>query len=317
VNRLRVRVLLDTGPTEAEVERIRALFAEAGMDADAMGHSYGGPPLTSAFRVVVNVPLMPFLDTFVGLSSELRALLGELAALRADERDWGRPHTLYLEHAFGDLSVALPSGLPAEAVDALLEVDLTGLELGAPPVTVVWDGGLRRWQARPEVAGRDVRRRLPRRQPEPSPVRAVRHLSDGEVSRLWRLTEDPSAPAITWLRATVVLCSALGWTVAAIGRRVMLSERRVRAVIGNFDADGFAALDPGYAGGEPVRPTAEEQRDASAIAASRSWSGPEELGEHLVAHGLAEDADPSWLESLLHVPGVRPAGQVAAGHRSE
>lgn len=308
MNRLRVRVLLDTGPTEAEVARIRALFDGVGMDADAMGHSYGGPPLTSAFRVVVNVPLMPFLDRFVPLgAARLAGLLAELAALRADERRWGRPHGLHLEHAFGDLSVALPAGPPVAAVDALLGVDLSGLERGAPPVTVVWREG--RWLARPEPgpADRGPLRRLPRRRPWESHVRGVRHLDPEEVSRLWRLADDRETSVITWQRATVVLCSALGWQMPAISRKALISEERVRAVIANFNADGFAALEPGYAGGEPVRPTAEERRDAATVAAAHPHWDAASLGEHLVAQGIAEDVDPHWLSTLLpRVPSGTP-----------
>jgi hypothetical protein len=316
VNRLQVRVLLDTGPTEDEVTHIRSLFDAVGMDAEAVGHSYGGPPLTSAFRIVINAPLMPFLDRFAGANvglggrARLAGLLAELAALRADERRWGRPHDLYLEHAFGDLSVALPPDLPPDAIGALLEVDLSGLERGAPPVTVTWHRGLRRWQARPQIAGRSVGRRLPWRRPDPAPVRGVRQLDAAEVGRLWRLADDPRGSVVTWQRATVVLWSALGWDIAAISRTALISEARVRAMIGNFDADGFTSLTPGYAGGQPVRPTADEERDAGAIAGTgpaahgldlAEWDVTT-LAEYLVAEGVVEDVDPVWLHALLSRP---------------
>jgi hypothetical protein len=316
VTRRQVRVLLDTGPTEAEIDRIRELFDEFALDAVAEGHSYGGPPPTSAFLIVVTGPLVWLLDRFAARGGgELERLVRALHALRADERRWGRAHDVLLEDADNGHTVALPVGLPSAAYPSLLGVDLTGFDRATLHVRLEWQRRLCRWQVRLAAMPRPLARRAPTRQRGADPP-WVRQVTEAEKQRLWRLVNDAGTPAVTWQRACVVLSSTLGWNVPSVARLTMLSERRVGAVIRNFNAYGFDSLDLAHTGGEAAVPTGQEGRDAGDIAArspadvgllAARWD-PALLGEFLVTEGIVEDADLGWLEALLGsgVGGGRP-----------
>jgi len=309
VTRPQVRVLLDTGPTEAELDRIRGLFDDLGMDALAEGHSYGGPPPTSAFLIVVNSPLVPFLDRVAGLdggAGRLERVVGGLQAMRADERRWGRPHGVQLEDSHSGHIVALPAALPTAAYRALLGVDLSGLDRSTPPVLLEWHGVLARWQARLATAPVRLIRRAPLRWREADNPRA-REVTEAETGRLWQLAGHDAHSAVTWQRAHVVLCSTLGWNIPSIARQTLMSADRVRAVIRNFNEHGFSSLDLAYGGGEAVKPTPDEEQDAAEVARrppsdyglpAERWD-PVLLGEFLVGEGLVEDADLGWVRSLL------------------
>jgi hypothetical protein len=314
VSALQAHLLLDTGPTGAELGRIRRIFAEIGVDADAQGHSYGGPPPTSAFLIVVNTALVPFLDIFAARpdgAAALRRLAGELLGLRADPRRWGRPHSLRLEDAHSDLQVVLGGGLPEQALQDLLTLDLSRLDQTSPPLAVEWHPELRRWVARSLTAPVRVTRRLPRRD-GPSPGRpGWRRPGDAEIRALWRMTEDGTGSAVQWQRAMVVLRWALGRSVPVIARQVMLDEDDVRRILSGFAADGFAALQPDYAGTGPVRLLPVQHAEIMSIAAR----GPREFGldlsgwtyaalaDFLVAEGVVGDIDAGALRALA----VRPA----------
>lgn len=312
--RLRVRLLLDTGPTVEETDQIETVFRGLGMDADVEGHSYGGPPPTSAFLIVVNAPLMPLLDTFAvdGPAGGRRFVdwARQLLALRSDERKWGRQHTLKLEDAHGSLGVLLPPQLPDGAFREVLDIDLGGFDQNSPPVTVEWSDRLRRWQARPHAIPRQIARRLANRRLPLEETFRTREISDAETRELWRLTEDPTSHAVTWQRARIVLSSSVGWSVGAIAANLMVSADRVRCAIQNFNADGFTSLDPGYSCGRPIELRAEEERETKAIAARHpsdyglplaAWN-PETLADFLVSEGVVEDVSASQLADL---PGVR------------
>lgn len=312
VSRLHVRVLLDTGPTDEEVCEIQEIFGGLGMEATAEGHSYGGPPPTSAFLIVVNVALSPFLDHVAVRNESGTAfvrVVGRLLAMRADARRWGRAHGVLLEDSHTGLGVSLPGALPTRAYETLTDVDFSSFDHGSPPLCLKWNDPLARWTARLATSPRPAARRVPSRRGAAVEPR-VRQLADTEISDMWRLVDHGAASTVTWQRATAVLWSALGWNIVSIAHRTMLSEVRVRSVIRNFNRHGFASLALSYAEGEAVKPTTVEQCDAMAIAArppsdfgltAAAW-GAGTLAEFLVGEGIVEDVDPGWLDSLLHGP---------------
>jgi transposase len=320
VSRLHARVLLDTGPTDEDVREIEAAFRSVNMNADVEGHPFGGPP-PSAFLIVVNVPLVAFLDSFFAWEHDGAVQLGRLArrlmAIRKEARRWGKPHDLKLEDATSSLGVLIPHDLPDSAYGALLEVDLSGFDRGSPPLAVAWNRRLGRWQALPSALARQVARRLPtRRSAAVAEPFGVREIDWEETRRLWRLADGGAGSVVTWQRAEIVLWSATGWSIAAIARKTLMSERRVLAVVRNFNLDGFASLALEYAAGQPAELTLEEEREVRRVARGRpgdyalpfpAWD-PASLAEFLVTEGVVEDISPRWLGALLREPGVALPG---------
>ncbi len=312
MNGLWVRILLDTGPTSAEIDEITGLFATVGMTVTIEGHSYGGPPPTSAFLIVVNAPLAPMLDRFAldpdAGPPAFEHLVGRLQKLRADRRRWGRPHTVRLEDATNGLDVSLPAGTPSEAYAALLDLDLSRIDRNSPAMRITWHDSLRRWTAERLDAPRAIAHRLHQRDDDGSQP-TVRQGGPGQVAELWRLVGHAGDSAVTWQRASVVLWSVLGFSVSSIAGRTMMRPDRIGAVIRNFNRHGFASLAPGYPDGEPVQPSPAEHHDAWWIARrspaefglpGAAWA-PASLAEFLVGTGVAEDVDPKWLQDLLTV----------------
>jgi transposase len=82
------------------------------------------------------------------------------------------------------------------------------------------------------------------------PVRA-RRLTDEEGRRLTQIVRRGRGNPIRVRRATIILASAAGTTVAAISRLVAADADTVRDVIHAFTERGLAALDPRWAGGRP------------------------------------------------------------------
>ena len=78
----------------------------------------------------------------------------------------------------------------------------------------------------------------------------VREIDDDEGRRLVRIVRRRSRSVVTWRRAQMVLLSAQGMDAAGIARVTFTSKDRVRDVIRNFSADGFASLYPKYRGGQ-------------------------------------------------------------------
>jgi hypothetical protein len=72
----------------------------------------------------------------------------------------------------------------------------------------------------------------------------VREIDDDEGRRLVRIVRRGSGSVVTRRRAQMVLLSAQQMDVAAIAKVAFTSEDRVRDVIRNFNADGFASLYP-------------------------------------------------------------------------
>jgi predicted ArsR family transcriptional regulator len=97
----------------------------------------------------------------------------------------------------------------------------------------------------------------------------VREIDDDEGQRPVRIVRRGSGSVVTWRRAQMVLLSAQGMDVRAIAKVAFTSQDRVRDVIRNFSADGFASLHPRYKGGRPPKFTLGQRREIKKIAKSR------------------------------------------------
>ena len=140
----------------------------------------------------------------------------------------------------------------------------------------------------------------------------VREISNEEGNRLLRIVRRSSGSVVTWRRAQMVLLSAQGMDVAQIAQVAFTSPDRVRAVIHNFNDDGFDSLVPKYAGGRPPTFTLPERREIKKVALSRpvdhglpfsTWSLTK-LTEFLVAEGVVDDISHEGLRLLLREEGV-------------
>jgi transposase len=140
----------------------------------------------------------------------------------------------------------------------------------------------------------------------------VREIDDDEGRRLVRIVRRGSGSVVAWRRAQMVLLSAQGMDAAAIAKVAFTSEDRVRDVIRNFNADGFALLYPKYKGGRPPKFTLGQRREIKKIAKSRpaehdlpfsTWS-LSKLAEFLVAEGVVDDISHEGLRTLLREEGV-------------
>jgi transposase len=127
-----------------------------------------------------------------------------------------------------------------------------------------------------------------------------------------RTVRRSSGSIVTWRRAQIVLWSAQGMDVGQIAPLAFTSEDRVRAVIHNFNADGFDSLYPRYAGGRPPTFTLPQRRRIKQIALARpqdhgrpfsTWSLTK-LAEYLVAEGVVDDISHEGLRVLLREEGV-------------
>jgi hypothetical protein len=79
----------------------------------------------------------------------------------------------------------------------------------------------------------------------------VREITNDEGRRLLQIVRRSSGSVVRWRRAQMVLLSAQGMEVAQIAKVAFTSPDRVRAVLHNFNDDGFDSLAPKYAGGRP------------------------------------------------------------------
>jgi transposase len=140
----------------------------------------------------------------------------------------------------------------------------------------------------------------------------VREITNEEGNRLLRIVRRSSGSVVTWRRAQMVLLSAQGMDVAQIAQVAFTSPDRVRAVLHNFNDDGFDSLVPRYAGGRPPTFTLPERREIKKIALSRpvdhglpfsTWS-LSKLAEFLVAEGVVDDISHEGLRVLLREEGV-------------
>jgi transposase len=140
----------------------------------------------------------------------------------------------------------------------------------------------------------------------------VREIMSEEGNRLLRIVRRSSGSVVTWRRAQMVLLSAQGMDVAQIAKVAFTSPDRVRAVLHNFNEDGFDSLVPRYAGGRPPIFTLPERRQIKKIALSRpvdhhlpfsTWS-LSKLAEFLVAEGVVDDISHEGLRLVLREEGV-------------
>jgi transposase len=140
----------------------------------------------------------------------------------------------------------------------------------------------------------------------------VREISNEEGNRLLRMVRRSSGSVVTWRRAQMVLLSAQGMDVAQIAEVAFTSPDRVRDVLHNFNADGFASLQPKYAGGRPPKFGPEQRALITRIALARpadhglpfaTWS-LSKLADYLVAQGVVDDISHEGLRMLLSEQGV-------------
>src|ERR671910_852536 len=140
----------------------------------------------------------------------------------------------------------------------------------------------------------------------------VREISNEEGQRLLRIVRRSSGSVVTWRRAQMVLLSAQGMDVAQIAKVAFTSEDRVRAVLHNFNDDGFESLYPKYSGGRPPTSTLPQRREIKKIALARpqdhglpfsTWSLAK-LADFLVAEGVVDDISHEGLRRLLREEGV-------------
>src|ERR1700728_2272576 len=140
----------------------------------------------------------------------------------------------------------------------------------------------------------------------------VRGIHDDERRQLVRIIRRGSGSVVTWRRAQMVLLSAQGMDAAAIAKVAFTSEDRVRDVIRNFNADGFASLYPKYKGGHPPKFTLGQRREIKKIAKSMpaehdlpfsTWSLAK-LADFLVAEGVVDDISHEGLRVLLRREGI-------------
>jgi transposase len=140
----------------------------------------------------------------------------------------------------------------------------------------------------------------------------VREITNDEGNRLLRIVRRSSGSVVTWRRAQMVLLSAQGMDVAQIAEVAFTSPDRVRAVLHNFNEDGFDSLYPRYAGGRPPTFTLPQRRQIKKIALSRpvdhdlpfsTWS-LSKLAEFLVAEGVVDDISHEGLRVVLREEGV-------------
>lgn len=140
----------------------------------------------------------------------------------------------------------------------------------------------------------------------------VREITNDEGQRLLRIVRRDSGSVVRWRRAQMVLLSAQGMSVAQIAEVAFTSLDRVRAVLHNFNDDGFASLEAKYAGGRPPKFTLPERQEVKKVALSRpvdhglpfsTWSLAK-LAEFLVAEGVVDDISLEGLRALLREEGV-------------
>jgi transposase len=140
----------------------------------------------------------------------------------------------------------------------------------------------------------------------------VRDLTNEEGNQLLRIIRRGSGSVVRWRRAQIVLWSAQGMDVPQIAKIAFTSEDRVRAVLHNFNEDGFGSLAPKYAGGRPPTFTLPQRQQIKKIALSRpqdhhlpfsTWS-LSKLAEFLVAEGVVDDISHEGLRAVLRDEGV-------------
>src|SRR4051812_15923315 len=96
----------------------------------------------------------------------------------------------------------------------------------------------------------------------------LREISNEEGNRLLRIVRRGGGSVVTWRRAQIVLLAAQGMSPTRISEVVSTDPDTVRAVIHNFNGDGFDALYPRYRGGRPQTFTLPQRQQIKKIALS-------------------------------------------------
>src|SRR4051794_14077993 len=138
----------------------------------------------------------------------------------------------------------------------------------------------------------------------------VRALEIDEARRLKRLATDARHRS-TRIRAMILLASATEMPAPQIARLYLTDADHVRKVIHEFNARGFAALDPDYRGGRPKKITPEQRDRVVAVARARPdtqgvaltrWSIAK-LARYLAEQQIAE-LSPTAVRGLLNHAGL-------------
>ena len=134
----------------------------------------------------------------------------------------------------------------------------------------------------------------------------VRELSEAEGQRLQRLTRRSNDP-VRLRRATIVMASAQGRSVPDIAGLFATTEGYVRRVVHEFNEPGFAALDPKWSSGPPVRIDAATREEICRIARCQPgdlglpftvWS-LSKLVDYLVAHQVVDRISTETVRKIL------------------
>ncbi len=140
----------------------------------------------------------------------------------------------------------------------------------------------------------------------------LREITNEEGNRLLRMVRRGAGNVVTWRRAQIVLWAAQGYPVARIAEIGFTSEDRVRAVIHNFNRDGFSSLSPKYAGGRPHKFDAQTRAEIVRVALTRPktvgkpytrWSLTK-LADYLVEAGVVDDISVESIRRILDAEGV-------------
>lgn len=140
----------------------------------------------------------------------------------------------------------------------------------------------------------------------------LREISSEEGNRLLRIVRRGAGNIVMWRRAQIVLWAAQGYPVGRIAEIGFTSEDRVRAVINNFNRDGFSSLSPSYAGGRPQKFDAATRSEIARVAlcqpktlgrAFTRWSLTK-LADYLVEAGVVDDISIESIRRILDSEGV-------------
>jgi transposase len=112
-------------------------------------------------------------------------------------------------------------------------------------------------------------------------------------------------------RAQVVLASAQGSRIPDIARRFYFSPQHVRTIIKDFNANGFEALVPKYAGGRPAK-FSEEQHS---LIIETALCPPDLLGRPFRRWSLAKLRDFLAAEKIVESISLETLRQILRSNR--
>lgn len=112
-------------------------------------------------------------------------------------------------------------------------------------------------------------------------------------------------------RAQVVLASAQGSKVPDIARRFYYSPQHVRAIVKDFNANGFQALEPKYGGGRPTT-FSDDQRS---LIVETALCPPDLLGQPFRRWSLAKLRDFLVAEKIVESIALETIRQILKANR--